>query len=153
MNSEYCYAYPRPALTVDIVLIYIECSVTHVLLIQRKHPPFAGQWALPGGFVDEGETLQQAALRELEEETGLTGISIQQIGAFAAPGRDPRGWTVSVAFAGLLNTLTQPKAADDAVEVVWCDVAKVPASAFDHNKIVNLAIRTVKEHKFLHNKG
>ena len=140
-SPEYCYKYPRPALTVDLVLLFAANSDTHVLLIRRKHPPFTGQWALPGGFVDEGETLLHAALRELEEETNLIGIPVHQIGAFAAPGRDPRGWTISVAFAGIVNKGVNPEAGDDAAEATWHPISRLPTLAFDHRDIIESAVR------------
>src|SRR5262245_13167544 len=94
---RFAYEYPRPALTVDVVLATREPS-PRVLLIRRKKDPFAGTWALPGGFVDENEKLADAALRELREETGLTITEIEQLYTAGDPGRDPRGWVVSVVF-------------------------------------------------------
>ncbi|HRT31038.1 MAG TPA: NUDIX hydrolase, partial [Anaerolineae bacterium] len=108
----YTYDYPRPMLTVDIALARPGPRGPEVLLIQRGHPPFKGAWALPGGFVEEGETLEQAARRELQEETGLTDLPLQQLAAFGDPGRDPRGWTVSVVFwswLGEAGTGVQPR--------------------------------------------
>jgi 8-oxo-dGTP diphosphatase len=142
-QNPYCYPYPRPALTVDLVLLRISKSETCVLLIKRKHPPFTGQWALPGGFVDEGETLLHAASRELEEETHLQKHELVQIGIFAAPGRDPRGWTVSVAFMGIMNSNEKisPEAGDDAAEAAWFDISKLPYLAFDHRDIINTALQ------------
>ena len=141
-SPEYCYAYPRPALTVDLVLFCAQDTETYILLIKRKHPPFPGLCALPGGFVDEGETLLHAALRELKEETNLEDITIQQSGAFAAPGRDPRGWTVSVAFTGLLNELIKLQAGDDAAEATWHPISKLPCLAFDHLQIIERVMHT-----------
>jgi len=140
MFSEYCYKYPHPALTVDLVLFCTAATDIYVLLIKRKHPPFDGQWALPGGFVDEGETLMQAALRELKEETNITGIHIKQVGAFAAPGRDPRGWTISVAFTGFCSDITTPQAGDDADEADWWAISRLPPLAFDHRDIINTTL-------------
>ena len=140
---EYCYAYPRPALTVDLVLLTTPDKDAHVLLIKRKFPPFAGQWALPGGFVNDGETLLQAALRELEEETNLIDISIKQVGAFAAPGRDPRGWTVSIAFGGIVKPLQELQAGDDAAEASWHLISNLPSLAFDHHDIINTALKSI----------
>ena len=136
----YSYPYPRPALTVDLVILRIVNAEKRVLLIKRKHPPFKDHWALPGGFVDEGETLEQAAFRELKEETNITAISISQIGAFAAPGRDPRGWTISVAFAGNYTNSAKPIAGDDAAEVVWWATSELPPLAFDHCEIIDIAL-------------
>ncbi|KFM23062.1 ADP-ribose pyrophosphatase [Auxenochlorella protothecoides] len=112
-----CNEYPRPGLTVDAVMVTGE-ERPQVLLIRRKNDPFAGSWALPGGFVDEGEDLGAAAARELEEETGLSAreAGLTQVGAFGEPGRDPRGWCVSVAYAALLPAQAEVLGADDAEE-------------------------------------
>lgn len=96
-KPKHSYDYPRPALTVDAVLVTRE-PVPRVLLIQRKDDPFAGKWALPGGFVNENEPLPEACRRELVEETGVAVEDLEQLVAVGDPGRDPRGWTVSVAF-------------------------------------------------------
>src|SRR5215213_10075483 len=91
------YDYPRPSVTVDVVIVTRE-PTPRVLLIRRKKDPFAGAWALPGGFVDADEPLAAAAKRELKEETGVDDVDLEQLAAFGDPGRDPRGWTVSVVF-------------------------------------------------------
>jgi 8-oxo-dGTP diphosphatase len=142
-QGPYCYPYPRPALTVDLVLLRKSKSETCILLIKRKHPPFTGKWALPGGFVDEGETLLHAANRELAEETHMQVQELIQIGAFATPGRDPRGWTISVAFLGIINSDKEnsPEAGDDAAEAVWIEVNNIPHLAFDHRDIINTALQ------------
>lgn len=141
--TVYTYPYPRPALTVDIVLLKIGDSEVEVLLIQRKHPPFEGCWALPGGFVDQDETPEAAARRELLEETNLKTVALQQLGAFGDPGRDPRGWTVSIAFWGWLDAqdALQARAGDDAANVAWWPLNTLPPLAFDHAKILALAER------------
>jgi 8-oxo-dGTP diphosphatase len=138
----YTYDYPRPAVTVDCVIFALEGGDLDVLLIQRDKEPFAGQWALPGGFVEEGESLEEAARRELREETGLTGIVLEQLGAFGQPGRDPRGWTVSVVFYALVRRADHhARAADDARKVDWFPVRGLPPLAFDHDKILEAAWR------------
>ncbi|HXK41222.1 MAG TPA: NUDIX hydrolase [Anaerolineae bacterium] len=137
----YTYDYPRPMLTVDIALARPGPRGPEVLLIQRGHPPFEGAWALPGGFVEEGETLEQAARRELQEETGLTDLPLQQLAAFGDPGRDPRGWTVSVVFwswLGEAGTGVQPRAGDDAAAAAWAPLAALPPLAFDHARILEV---------------
>src|SRR3954462_1965957 len=107
------YDYPRPALTVDLVLVTRE-GRPRVLLIKRKKDPFAGSWAFPGGFVDEGERLTDAAVRELKEETGLEVGEVEQLYTAGDPGRDPRGWTVSVAYLVRVDPAElAPVAADD----------------------------------------
>ncbi len=135
-RPAYTYPYPRPALTVDSVLI----KAGKILLIQRNHPPFAGHWALPGGFVDENEPLEAAARRELFEETGLEPPELQQLGAFGDPGRDPRGWTVSVVFWANVEDEVTPRAGDDAAAARWWPLDDLPPLAFDHAEIVRQAI-------------
>jgi 8-oxo-dGTP diphosphatase len=135
-KKKHCYEYPRPSVTVDLVLITTE-KRPRVLLIQRKDDPFAGRWAFPGGFVNENEPLEAAARRELKEETGLEVADLAQFGAFGDPGRDPRGWTVTVAFVGGVDAKKlKPIAADDAAAVGWHFVDSPPPLAFDHAKIL-----------------
>lgn len=138
----YTYEYPRPALTVDCVIFGLdERQALQVLLIQRDHDPFEGQWALPGGFVDMGEPLEEAALRELEEETGVREVFIEQLYTFGAPDRDPRGRVVSVAYYALVNLSEHPvQAASDAREVAWYSLNELPSLAFDHAQILRAAI-------------
>jgi 8-oxo-dGTP diphosphatase len=97
-----------------------------VLLIRRAHDPFAGSWALPGGFVDSDEDLEQAARRELAEETGVVAHSMRQIGAFGDPGRDPRGRSISIAFLAVLDAMSSAQAGDDAAEARWFPIDRVP---------------------------
>jgi 8-oxo-dGTP diphosphatase len=130
------YEYARPSVTVDIVVVTIEAQ-PRVLLIRRKKEPFAGAWAIPGGFVDPGETLAAAAERELREETGVENVALEQLAAFGDPGRDPRGWTVSVAFLARVDPNTSATAADDAAAVDWHPLDALPQElAFDHDKIL-----------------
>jgi 8-oxo-dGTP diphosphatase len=119
-----------------------------VLLIRRKHDPFAGAWALPGGFVDENESLAAAARRELREETGVqNGVDLEQLAACGDPGRDPRGWTVSVAFLARINADdVNPTAADDAAEVGWHPLHRPPTLAFDHAQILERARARLLDH-------
>lgn len=123
-------------LTVDAVIFAERAGVKHILLIQRKNPPFQGQWALPGGFVEDDEDLETAARRELKEETGIEADELKQVGAFGKPGRDPRGRTVSVAFQG--NVAFQMAKADtDAEAVDWHPIDGLPDLAFDHGEILS----------------
>ncbi len=118
--TPFTYEYPRPALTADVVVFAERGGELSVLLIERKHDPFKGCWALPGGFVDENEALADAAARELREETGLSGLTLTQVGAFGDPGRDPRGHVVSVAFVTEADAATAPVlAGDDAAKAEW----------------------------------
>ncbi len=135
------YRYPRPAVTVDVVVFAAGGDgELLVLLVQRAAPPFAGRWALPGGFVDPDEDLPAAAARELREETSSTVPRLVQLGAYGAPGRDPRGHTVSVVFlaasfasrgAGAAGT-----AGDDARALRWCSARRPPPLAFDHRVVL-----------------
>jgi 8-oxo-dGTP diphosphatase len=133
------YDYPRPALTADAVVFRRARSGHQVLLIRRKHAPFEGMWALPGGFLDEGETLEACAVRELAEETGVSGVGLSLVGVFSRPGRDPRGWTVSAAYAGVARGEVEARAADDAAEIGWHDLGVLPQLAFDHADILKQA--------------
>jgi 8-oxo-dGTP diphosphatase len=138
-RGPFTYDFPRPAVTVDVVLATRETS-SRVLLIKRAKDPFAGRWALPGGFVDEGESLADAARRELKEETGLTLGELEQLYAAGDPGRDPRGWTVSVVFLTRVDAKAlKPKAGDDAKRVKWFPLDDLPDLAFDHAMILERA--------------
>ena len=138
----YTYPYPRPAVTADVVVLAggREPREMKVLLVRRKRPPFEGRWALPGGFLDENETLEHCAARELAEETGLEGIPLEQLAAFSEPGRDPRGHTVSVAFLGSVESEAAVRAGDDAAEARWWPVEDLPPLAFDHDRIIAAAL-------------
>lgn len=122
-------------LTVDTVVLTREPTPS-ILLVQRANPPFAGGWALPGGFVDEGETVAQAAPRELGEETGLQAGALEMLGVYDTPGRDPRGWTVSVVYLARIPVRVAVKGGDDAKDARWFTVEELPELAFDHAAIV-----------------
>jgi 8-oxo-dGTP diphosphatase len=130
--------------TVDAVIFRKSGQDHEILFIQRKNDPFKGQWALPGGFVDEHEDLKDAAARELEEETGLKVTALEQLGAFGKPHRDPRHHTVSIAYMGFADDGAEAVGADDAAEAKWFSVKSLPQLAFDHADIVNLALEKVK---------
>ena len=140
--------YPKPALTADIC-IFAKCGGGwRLLLIRRGGHPYLGCWALPGGFADQGETIEATAARELQEETGLTGLPLRLVGVYSAPGRDPRGWTVSAAYGTRVEGQLDAVAADDAAEAGWFDVTTpkdgpafvaLPEGqklAFDHAQII-----------------
>ncbi|MBN2404945.1 MAG: NUDIX hydrolase [Coriobacteriia bacterium] len=141
------YEYPRPALTADVVLLREQAGTREVLLIQRRFDPFAGQWALPGGFVDEWELAEGAARRELAEETGVVWDGpLSLVGIFGKRGRDPRGWTVSAVYLAVLGEKeVSPSAGDDAGEVGWFDVAELPSLAFDHDEVLQAAFLLVEK--------
>jgi 8-oxo-dGTP diphosphatase len=146
-GGKFSYDYPRPALTVDVILCTQE-DRPRVLLIKRKSEPFAGRWAIPGGFVDEGERLADAARRELKEETGVAVGELEQLYTAGDPGRDPRGWTVSVVFLARGDAKKlRAKAADDAAEVGWFPLDDPPAMAFDHAMLLQRARTRLADRK------
>ena len=134
------YDYPHPAVTTDIVIFSIRDSELKLLLIKRKGEPYKGKWALPGGFVHLDEDLETAANRELAEETGVTGVYLEQLYTFGRPDRDPRERVITVAYYALIPSgrlaLT---ASTDAEAVGWFEMDELPALAFDHDRIVEMA--------------
>lgn len=138
--SEYTYKYPRPAYTADTVLMADNGEgQLHVLLVKRGGEPFKGAWALPGGFVNDGERSVEAARRELAEETGVEVPDLDVftlIGVYDAPGRDPRGWTVSAAYAAQVSRMVDAQGGDDAAEARWFPLNDLPELAFDHAQII-----------------
>ena len=145
-EKKYCYEYPRPAVTADCILFGVEDKTLHVLLIERGNDPFKGKWALPGGFLDEDETIEACAARELKEETGLEGIALEQFYTFSEPGRDPRGRSIAVAFIAIINMHEhEAKAGDDAANIRWFPVDALPELAFDHNKVIKKALLKIGE--------
>jgi 8-oxo-dGTP diphosphatase len=151
---SYCYDYPRPALTVDCAVFgFTAEEQLQVLLIQRGLPPFEGQWALPGGFVQMDETLDAAARRELSEETGVANLFLEQLYTFGAVQRDPRDRVVSVAYYSLISLQSHlTRAATDASAVNWFPIlaaeqdpfAQLPALAFDHREILTTALQRLQ---------
>jgi 8-oxo-dGTP diphosphatase len=169
------YEYPRPAVTADVVIFTMRADDLAVLLIKRGEPPFAGAWALPGGHVEQNESLEKAAARELHEETGVSGVPFEQLGAFGDPGRDPRGHYVTVAYYTFIAAESaRIKAGDDASDVAWLPLRSLDLSsaipkrvstrnlaaaakgrskkgpplvplAFDHARILKLAVDRVRE--------
>ena len=136
----YQYEYPRPAMTVDVALLSPIRNQPGILLIQRKNDPYAGCWALPGGFLDMQEELPTAACRELREETGVTVSESQLIplGIYGGIERDPRGRTIGAVFMATVSEHSaQPMAADDAAKASWFAIAELPNLAFDHGQIVS----------------
>jgi 8-oxo-dGTP diphosphatase len=136
MKKTYSYNYPMPSVTTDCILIRTKDNKKKVLLIKRKNEPFIGKWALPGGFVEIDEDLEEGARRELLEETNLSNIDLKQFKTYGKPGRDPRGRTISVVYFGYINENIRLKAGDDASDVAWFDISKLPQLAFDHMLIL-----------------
>lgn len=146
--GEHGSAYPRPLVTVDaVVFAHLDplsaddqagekSSRPGVILIRRGREPFAGSWALPGGYLEENEEPAAGAARELREETGLSGLVLRELGAFGSPGRDPRGWTISLAFWAVLTRPSDLTAGDDAENVAWHALDALPPLAFDHGTII-----------------
>jgi 8-oxo-dGTP diphosphatase len=133
--------YPRPSVTVDLVILTIAGRDLKVLLIRRRDDPFKGRWALPGGFVDIDESLEHAAARELQEEVGVKNVYLEQLYTFGDPKRDPRGRVISVAYFALVNAERQHiVAASDAADAAWHSVFHPPKLAFDHRKVLDYAV-------------
>jgi 8-oxo-dGTP diphosphatase len=130
--------------TVDLVIFTIQSGVLKVLLVKRGLPPFLGQPAIPGGFVLEDEGLDQAALRELQEETGVVDVYLEQLYSFGHPKRDPRDRVVTVAYFALVSADRPLKAGTDAAEAHWWAVDQVPVLAFDHNQILAYAVERLR---------
>jgi 8-oxo-dGTP diphosphatase len=142
----------QPAVTVDVAAFAMDGDDLQVLLVQRRFEPFEGSWALPGGFVEADERLDQAAARELREETGVRVDVLEQLAAYGDPGRDPRRSTVTVAHVAVLREMVQPVAADDAASAEWVPVGRILGKgrgrlplAFDHTRIVGDAVGLLRD--------
>lgn len=139
------YEFPHPAVTVDTVIFAMHESELKVLLIQRRNPPYQGKWAFPGGFVEIDEDLESAARRELEEETGVRSVYLEQLYTYGAPDRDPRERIITVAYYSLVHLDRQRlQAASDAVEARWFPIGSLPRLAFDHPKIMRMALERLR---------
>ncbi|MCG9129102.1 NUDIX hydrolase [Candidatus Poribacteria bacterium] len=142
ISIVYCYEYPRPSVTVDIILLTDAKPYPDVLLIRRKNPPFKEAWALPGGFLEMDETLEESALRELYEETNISNVELTQLGTFDHPHRDPRGRVITVAYVGIVKSkIKDVIAGSDAGEATWHSTSKLPELAFDHKIIIQTALK------------
>jgi 8-oxo-dGTP diphosphatase len=139
------YEYPRPALTVDAVVFGLDDQDLKVLLVRRGLEPFEGKWALPGGFVRVGESLEDAVRRELQEETGVTDVFLEQLYTFGAVDRDPRERVVTVAYYALVRLSDhRVQAATDARDAAWFAVSEARGLAFDHDRILAVALERLK---------
>jgi 8-oxo-dGTP diphosphatase len=151
-RKRYCYDWPRPGVTVDVALFTVAGALNElrprVVLIERRDPPFEGQWALPGGFVREHEDLPAAALRELAEETGIEGATVEQVEAVGTPGRDTRGHLITIVYAGLTPAdRHELRPRGDAAQARWFDVAGPeprPKLAFDHEDLLRRALQHLR---------
>ncbi|MFO7978369.1 MAG: NUDIX hydrolase [Bacteroidales bacterium] len=142
----YTYDFPRAAITTDAVILKeISGEGKQILLIQRKNPPFKGMWALPGGFLDMDETLEECVEREVQEETGLKGITFNQARAYSAIDRDPRHRTVTIAFYGWAAQDDKPVAGSDSDSTAWFSISALPALAFDHEQIIQETLQMLSE--------
>jgi 8-oxo-dGTP diphosphatase len=148
-KGKYVYEWPRPMVTTDALVFDISEGRPKVLLINRGNEPFKGQWAVPGGFVEIDEELEDAAVRELAEETSLTGVALEQMHTFGTVGRDPRGRQITIVFMGVITDgRSEVKAGDDAAEAQWFDIDHLPENiAFDHDDVLKFAIQKLKSSK------
>ena len=142
---SYTYKYPRPAVTADALVLCSRDGRWYVLLVQRAHPPFEGMWALPGGFMEMEERLEETARRELEEETGIWAGKMEFGGIFDRPDRDPRGRTISAVYITFLKECQEPAAGDDASRARWFPLSDLPPLAFDHREIIDTLLTESKE--------
>jgi 8-oxo-dGTP diphosphatase len=137
--------YPRPSVTADVIIFTLRGGDLQVLLIRRKNPPCQGMWAIPGGFVQIDESLEEAALRELAEETGVHDVYLEQLYTFGDVERDPRGRVITVAYFALVPALAiDPRAGDEATEARWCSVYDLPPLGFDHADILAYALQRLR---------
>ena len=141
---KYCYKYPHPAVTADCVIFGFDGLSIKVLLIQRGIEPHKGKWAFPGGFMRINETAEECAQRELEEETGLKGVTVEQFHTFSDVRRDPRERVITVAHYALVR-LSEVKGGDDADVARWVSQSEIPTLAFDHDRILRMALERLKE--------
>ena len=137
---SYTYKYPRPTVTADCVVITHEAE-PRVLFIKRGGEPFKDCWAIPGGFMEKGETTEQCAVRELKEETNIVISDLHQIGVYSKVDRDPRGRTISVAYLAITDKTQIAVGQDDAAEVKWWPLTALPEMAFGHDDIMRDAVR------------
>jgi 8-oxo-dGTP diphosphatase len=146
-KGKYVYEWPRPMVSVDAAVFTFSGKKAKLLLIKRGNEPFKGQWALPGGFIGIDEELEDAVVRELQEETGLSNVPLEQLHTFGNVGRDPRGRQITIVFMGVLEKRPPKiKGGDDAAKAKWFDIEKLPKNlAFDHNEVTKFAIERLKK--------
>ena len=141
---NYHYKYPHPSVTTDCVIFGFDGTRMKVLLVQRGIDPYKGRWAFPGGFLQMEESAEEGALRELREETGLSGAFIRQFHTFSAPDRDPRERVITIAFYALVR-IEEVTGGDDAADARWFALDEVPQLAFDHDQILRTAEQALRQ--------
>jgi len=145
MEEESIHKFKKPSVTVDTIIFTIENNRLKILLVKRNLNPYKGKWALPGGFVRIDEPLEDAAKRELEEETSVKDVYLEQLYSFGEPKRDPRGRVITVAYMALINSESiKLKASTDVSDAKWFSVSDLPVLAFDHRKILEYALKRLR---------
>jgi 8-oxo-dGTP diphosphatase len=143
--NNYCYEYPRPAVTTDCVIFGFDAGELKLLLIERGIEPFKGKWAFPGGFLNMEENTEECARRELFEETGIENVFIEQLYTFSDVDRDPRGRVITVSYYALVKLSDYKiQAGDDAESAKWFPISQVPPLAFDHDRILRIALNRLR---------
>lgn len=146
MSEMYSYKYPHPAVTTDCVIFGFDGSTINILLVERGIEPYKGSWALPGGFLKMDETVEEGALRELREETGVSKVYLEQFHVFSDVNRDPRERVLTVAFLALVRKSDYLViAGDDAANAQWFEWDELPPLAFDHSDIIKLAKKSLQQ--------
>jgi 8-oxo-dGTP diphosphatase len=145
MKEDSIHNYEKPSVTADIVIYTIQDSDLKILLVKRGIEPYKGKWAIPGGFVQINESLEDAAKRELEEETGVKNVYLEQLYSFGEPKRDPRGRVITIAYMALINSeKIKLKASTDVSDAKWFSLKKIPSLAFDHKQILDYSLKRLK---------
>lgn len=139
----YCYKYPHPAVTADCVVFNKKGDRISVLLIKRSNEPYKDYWAFPGGFINMDESAEEAALRELKEETGLEVFGIEQLKAYSNPDRDPRERVITIVFIAE-SKIKEVRGGDDAKEAEWFEISNLPPLAFDHERILKDVLEKIR---------